>query len=194
MVTGALRCCFRIMYLPGRRTYDPAGQTADLDKATIRIGTHTARLLTHISAILISCCLHGACEDAIQQQLQSQLADVMEQTDSRQWLFRWMYEQILCTFIRRQQAMSYGAFLQAAADNHEFDLTAEGHQHSKTYLESRGNGPNDGQPPAEYFIQQAYAVRAHNNKLQRNPRRRKEQERKEIRITQKKERTQGGKK
>eukprot|EP00043_Microstomoeca_roanoka_P018764 m.204225 g.204225 ORF g.204225 m.204225 type:complete len:726 (-) comp16882_c4_seq5:242-2419(-) len=146
-----------IMYLPGRRTYDPAGQTADLDKATIRIGTHTARLLTHISAILISCCLHGACEDAIQQQLQSQLADVMEQTDSRQWLFRWMYEQILCTFIRRQQAMSYGAFLQAAADNHEFDLTAEGHQHSKTYLESRGNGPNDGQPPAEYFIQQAYA-------------------------------------
>lgn len=82
----------RLIYLPGTRTYDPAGITGD-PHASERIGPSCSRSQAAISLAQLVALLHGANREQVGV-LQEQLRPLIRRYHGREVLFDWMLQQI----------------------------------------------------------------------------------------------------
>ncbi len=80
------------IYLPGTRTYDPAGMTGD-PHASERIGPSCSRTQAAITLGQIMAALHGADQTALED-LQEKLRPLVNRYHGRETLFDWMLLQI----------------------------------------------------------------------------------------------------
>ena len=82
----------RLIYLPGTRTYDPAGITGD-PHASERIGPSCSRTQAAISLAQLVAVLRGADREQMSV-LQEQLRPLILRYHGREVLFDWMLQQI----------------------------------------------------------------------------------------------------
>ena len=90
----------RLIYIPGTRTYDPAGMTGD-PHASERIGPSCSRTQSAITIAELVAVLHGASADQLDQ-LQEKLRPLIERYHGRLALFDWMLLQIQETVIENK--------------------------------------------------------------------------------------------
>ena len=82
----------RLIYIPGTRTYDPAGISGD-PHASERIGPSCSRTQCAITLAELVAGLHGAGVAQLTQ-MQEQLLPLVTRYHGRQALFQWMLTQI----------------------------------------------------------------------------------------------------
>ena len=82
----------RMIYIPGTRTYDPAGISGD-PHASERIGPSCSRTQCAITLAELVAGLHGAGVAQLTQ-LQEKLLPLVARYHGRQALFQWMFVQI----------------------------------------------------------------------------------------------------
>ena len=82
----------RLIYIPGTRTYDPAGITGD-PHASERIGPSCSRTQSAITISQLVSVLHGATSEQLQQ-IQESLRPLIVRYHGRVPLFDWMLLQI----------------------------------------------------------------------------------------------------
>ena len=88
------------IYIPGTRTYDPAGKTGD-PHASERIGPSCSRTQAVITFGQLMAALHGAEESSLDQ-LQEKLRPLITKYHGRETLFDWMFLQIKETVYARK--------------------------------------------------------------------------------------------
>ena len=82
----------RVIYIPGTRSYDPAGMSGD-PHASERIGPSCSRAQAAITLAQIMAALYGAKEDQVEE-LQEKLRPLITRYHGREALFDWMLLQI----------------------------------------------------------------------------------------------------
>ena len=80
------------IYIPGTRTYDPAGKSGD-PHASERIGPSCSRTQAAITLGQVVAALHGASLVSLEQ-LQEKLRPLVNRYHGRETLFDWMFLQI----------------------------------------------------------------------------------------------------
>eukprot|EP00357_Protocruzia_adherens_P034123 CAMPEP_0115005728 /NCGR_PEP_ID=MMETSP0216-20121206/20059_1 /TAXON_ID=223996 /ORGANISM="Protocruzia adherens, Strain Boccale" /LENGTH=327 /DNA_ID=CAMNT_0002372139 /DNA_START=270 /DNA_END=1250 /DNA_ORIENTATION=- len=120
------------IFLPGARTYDPAGITGHAH-ASERIGpdcfaSQTAITVAQIYAIKVGCPLKFI------QAMQKNSLPVIEAFHERFELHEWMHHQVVSALLEKKQPMKYPEFLKQKIETGSLNFDGAGHEHSREYM------------------------------------------------------------
>lgn len=135
------------VYLPGTRTYDPAGMSGD-PHASERIGGSCSKAQLLITTAQLTALKLGADSIGLQA-LQDVCRPNIDRYHGRAGLFDYMFQQLSDVCIHRRSPPSYPEFLKSKPEH----TTGEVHAHTRAYLESFDAG--NPRPPYQYFAKQA---------------------------------------
>mmetsp|Transcript_20071 Transcript_20071/g.30053 ORF Transcript_20071/g.30053 Transcript_20071/m.30053 type:complete len:943 (-) Transcript_20071:48-2876(-) len=145
-----LRCPTEVfyIYIPGQKTYDPAGRTGD-PHASEAIGASCTRFQGAVTSAQIFAAINGATSTDIQK-IQEDARHVLNNYHGRGALFEWMQHQIQAVFVDHHRPLNYPVFIRAYfVEMGKIDLEDPRHAHTKKYLRSYEEGLP--YPPIEYF-------------------------------------------
>mmetsp|Transcript_1196 Transcript_1196/g.2757 ORF Transcript_1196/g.2757 Transcript_1196/m.2757 type:complete len:750 (-) Transcript_1196:1630-3879(-) len=136
------------IFLPGLKTYDPAGRTGD-PHASEAIGASCTRFQGFISSSQIFSAIHGGGSKAIQI-IQERARPILERYHGRNALYEWMQHQVQSVFVDFEEPMEYPTFIQTYfVETGVIDLENPAQKHTASYLQSFFSGTP--YPPPEYF-------------------------------------------
>mmetsp|Transcript_53634 Transcript_53634/g.61480 ORF Transcript_53634/g.61480 Transcript_53634/m.61480 type:complete len:371 (+) Transcript_53634:1145-2257(+) len=120
------------IFLPGARTYDPAGITGH-PHASERIGpdcfaSQTAITVAQIYAIKVGCPLKFI------KAMQKNSLPVIEAFHERFELHEYMHYQVVIALLEKKQPMRYCEFLKEKIGAGSLNFDSKGHEHSKEYM------------------------------------------------------------
>ena len=140
------------IYLPGVRTYDPAGATGDRH-ASERVGASCAVAQAMITIAQLAAAALGAGRDGVGA-LQGAFADAVRCYHGRDTLFAFMHAQVVAACFDQVACVSYPDFIRARVERAQLDLCAgaRARAHTQTYLLQ---GPCPCVPPPAYHLKVA---------------------------------------
>jgi hypothetical protein len=127
----------RIIYLPGERTYDPAGLTGDAH-ASERIGKTCARTQAAITVAELNAVNVGASIEQIAQ-IQGATEDVIKRYHGRLTLWKYMFEQIKAA-VERYDVAPYPDYVAGVLETGELDGELSGRSHTHAFLSAWREG------------------------------------------------------
>jgi hypothetical protein len=136
----------RVVYLPGTRTYDPAGITGD-PHASERIGPSCSRTQLAVSLSQLVAAARGALPADISL-IQEKTRPLIQRYHGREALFDWIVQQICDAVFHNKEVTPYPDFLQQRVTEGKLEL-GPGREHTKVYLESYAAGKP--RPPVQYY-------------------------------------------
>lgn len=136
----------RIVYLPGTRTYDPAGMTGD-PHASERIGPSCSRTQMGITLSELFAAQKGAELKQIGA-MQEKLAPMITRYHGREFLFQWMKLQIEEAIYKNKDVTPYPEYLKEEIRAGRLVLNAS-REHTRAYLQAYNDG--NPHPPIHYF-------------------------------------------
>eukprot|EP00045_Choanoeca_perplexa_P011205 m.117649 g.117649 ORF g.117649 m.117649 type:complete len:264 (-) comp15548_c0_seq3:2866-3657(-) len=144
------------IYIPGTRTYDPAGLSGD-PHASERIGDSCTLTQTIITTVQLIALKNGATEAQLSK-IQERFSSTIERYHGRLVLFDYMFQQVLNVFhVAHGQShhpeQSYADFTHQAVESGRIDLQADASAHTVQYLDSVRSG--QAGPPKAYYEKQA---------------------------------------
>jgi len=138
------------IFLPGVRTYDPAGITGD-SHASERVGPSCARTQTAITALELQAIMRGASVTDLAK-IQEAFSSVIARYHGRVLLFKWMALQLREALIdHKAQVTPYPDFIKREVEKGQLDVRLPGRNHTRRYLDSYRRG--SPAPPPAYFAQ-----------------------------------------
>jgi len=135
------------VYLPGTRTYDPAGTSGD-PHASERIGGSCSQTQMAITAVQVFAALRGASVEGVRV-IQDAFAPLIERYHGRITLFRWMFNQVKQTVFDQTFVTPYPEFIRQEIAAGRLSVDEDERAHSRTYLSSWERG--EPVPPIQYY-------------------------------------------
>ena len=136
----------RVIYIPGTRSYDPAGMSGD-PHASERIGPSCSRAQAAITLAQIMAALYGAKEDQVEE-LQEKLRPLITRYHGREALFDWMLLQIQEAIYQNKDVTPYPEFIKTQIEAGKIELK-ENREHTSKYLETYDE--DKPCPPVQFY-------------------------------------------
>jgi hypothetical protein len=137
----------RTIYVPGTRTYDPAGKTGD-PHASERIGPSCSRTQCAITLVQMVAACHGATVDQLIQ-MQEALCPLVTRYHGRLVLFDWMLLQIREAIFENKDVTPYPEYIKKLMASDKLKLDDISQRHTRDYLQYYN--ANQAKPPLEYY-------------------------------------------
>lgn len=135
------------MYIPGERSYDPAGMTGD-PHASERIGASCAAVQLAITLAQLAALNRGATLDQVKM-IQDDMRKLIVRYHGRVVLFEWMYDQIK-KIVNKKEVLPYPQFILEQVELKMMDLNKSNRKHTQKYLDSYKKD-GDAYPSIEYY-------------------------------------------
>lgn len=136
----------REIYLPGTRTYDPAGLTGD-PHASERIGPSCSRAQIGITVVELIAAIKGAELDQVNA-LHKAARTMVKRYHGREILFDWMELQVEEAVYKKTVVTPYPEYIKALIREGKLVLL-DSREHTKAYLRSYNSGL--AHPPVQYY-------------------------------------------
>eukprot|EP01090_Pellita_catalonica_P003352 TRINITY_DN13023_c0_g2_i1.p1 TRINITY_DN13023_c0_g2~~TRINITY_DN13023_c0_g2_i1.p1 ORF type:complete len:298 (-),score=57.41 TRINITY_DN13023_c0_g2_i1:29-922(-) len=138
----------RTIYLPGERTYDPAGISGD-PHASERIGGDCFAAQTSITVAQLKALEKTTDKQQALDDIQEASSSIIQALHGRTALFGWMKRQVQEAVIEKKKVTPYPAYILEMVAAGKLSLEGDSRAHSRKFFESYKNGHPT--PPAEYY-------------------------------------------
>mmetsp|Transcript_95513 Transcript_95513/g.179743 ORF Transcript_95513/g.179743 Transcript_95513/m.179743 type:complete len:295 (-) Transcript_95513:34-918(-) len=146
---GQIVCNGSVMYLPGFKTYDPAGETGHPHNSEI-VGVSCAASLNEIFGVMLHAVVLGCDHVQLEELADKFRLEIMKQYHGREELFSWLVRQLHEAMTSEiLKVTPYPTHLQEAIRSGVLDVSDKSHEHSGEYLSSwKDDAPRR---PRQYF-------------------------------------------